>query len=67
MERDHAMAIVDRHQPALLWRLLGMWRCAACGRRWPCPRYQDGRASLLCPDRSDVAATIRRNSRWRTR
>ncbi|MEO3743838.1 hypothetical protein [Plantactinospora sp. B5E13] len=67
MERDQAMALVERHRPAPLWRLLGLWRCAGCRRRWPCLRYRDARSALLCHDRHDVAAVARRlNTRWPT-
>ncbi|MFI6821838.1 hypothetical protein ACIBJE_12925 [Micromonospora sp. NPDC050187] len=64
MERDRAMLIADRHQPPPLWRLLRIRRCPTCHCRWPCPRYLDARAVLLGNDRIDVAALIRRNSRW---
>ena len=64
MEHDRAMVIVERHQAAPLWRVLDIWRCVACRRRWPCPRYRDARSSLLRHDRNDVATLARRNSRW---
>lgn len=66
MERDRAMAAVERHQPAVLWRLVFHRRCAACRRRWPCPHYLDARSALVGHDRLSLAALVRRNSRWST-
>jgi hypothetical protein len=63
VERDRAMVIIERHQPAILWRLLGIRRCRHCRRRWPCARYLDARAGLLSHGREDIAATIRDSAR----
>jgi hypothetical protein len=60
------MAIIERHQPVPLWRLLGVRRCGGCARRCPCPDYLTARDALLRHDRQDVAALVRRNTRWST-
>jgi hypothetical protein len=58
------MAAIERHQPATLWRLLLVRRCASCRRRWPCACYLDARYALVANDRLGVAALVRRNNRW---
>nr|MDT0657950.1 hypothetical protein [Micromonospora sp. DSM 115978] len=66
MDRDRAMTDIEQHQPATLWRLIRVRRCGRCRRRWPCVRYLDARYALVTSDRHQVAALIRRNSRWST-
>jgi hypothetical protein len=64
VDRDRAMAAIERHQPATLWRLLLVRRCASCRRAWPCACYLDARYALVASDRTQVAELLRRNNRW---